>query len=357
MNDTPIFEILTFPFPLQLLKEQMDRTSVCPTETVDRQVENKLCDAWTDVLTQFMEEHFIEFSNNKGKCENGGQVERLVRKWAYVVRLADWCYHDGILSRYKYMLWVLNVFQGTVKDPQHQASWSAELMLPLIANVFPDLCKLRTEIPELIRVCVSRYMHELLSMQAVSKTPPSPGSNGGSALTGMLPPVNALLSNLRKLVQSLLVMYPEAYVSLYPEVQFAWRLIDTETSMRDISSLKLALRNDAASQVPCLWLHHAMPWVLCERKAKALTDESGAVSTSSLYTAFIDFSSHTFLSRWRFWFPRLACAKEWQIHLREKRGLDRAVCFLLFVLFIQMLENHFSKKIVFHQQTCANQRT
>jgi hypothetical protein len=257
---------------MQLLKEQMDRTSVCPTESVDRASESKLCESWTDVLTGFMQEHFVEFASNKGKCENGSQVERLVRKWAYVVRLADWCYHEGILSRCRYMHWVLNAFQSTVKDPTSPSSWSAELMLPLIANIFPDLCRLRTDIPELIRVCVSRYMRELMQM------PNSISVQGSSAAGMMQAPTTALLANLRKLVQSLLVIYPEAFVSLSMEVQAAWRLIETETNLRDMNTLKAALRQDVYSAVPNHWLHHAMPWVECERRVKHLINEAGPVS-------------------------------------------------------------------------------
>jgi hypothetical protein len=250
----------------------MDRTSICPSESVDRASETKLCESWTEVLTQFMFEHFQEFANNKGKCENGSQVERLVRKWAYVVRLADWCYHEGILSRCRYMHWVLNLFQVSLKEPINSSSWSAELLLPLIANVFPDLCRLRTEIPELIRVCVSRYMKELMQM-------PSSMSVQGSSAAGMMQtPTTALLANLRKLVQSLLVIYPEAFVSLSMEVQAAWRLIETETNLRDMNTLKAALRQDVYSAVPNHWLHHAMPWVECERRVKHLINEAGPVS-------------------------------------------------------------------------------
>jgi hypothetical protein len=170
------------------------------------------------------------------------------------------------------MQWVLNAFQSTVKDPSSPSSWSAELMLPLIANIFPDLCRLRTEIPELIRVCVSRYMKELMQM------PNSTSAQIGAAAS-MQGPTNALLGNLRKLVQSLLVIYPEAYVSLSVEVQAAWRLIETETNLRDMSTLKAALRQDIYSAVPSHWLHQAMPWVECERRVKHLMDEAGPVST------------------------------------------------------------------------------
>eukprot|EP00288_Rhodomonas_lens_P015257 CAMPEP_0177695062 /NCGR_PEP_ID=MMETSP0484_2-20121128/3261_1 /TAXON_ID=354590 /ORGANISM="Rhodomonas lens, Strain RHODO" /LENGTH=356 /DNA_ID=CAMNT_0019205971 /DNA_START=386 /DNA_END=1452 /DNA_ORIENTATION=- len=153
-----------------LLKEKNNDRSppaiTAPSDAVDRQVEQKLAENWTEVMTSFMEEHFLSFAQHKGKCDSGSQVEKLVRKWAYLVRFADWCYHEGMLSRSKYMVWVLQAFQGTVKDPQHQASWSAELMLPLIVNLFPDLCRLRTELPDLIRVCVNRYMMECMALHA-----------------------------------------------------------------------------------------------------------------------------------------------------------------------------------------------
>jgi hypothetical protein len=57
----------------------------------------ELAEKFTDALTAFMEEHFRTFAKSKGQCDSGSQVEKLVRNWAYMVRFADWCFHDGPL--------------------------------------------------------------------------------------------------------------------------------------------------------------------------------------------------------------------------------------------------------------------
>jgi hypothetical protein len=42
-----------------------------------------------------------------------------------------------------------------------ETAWSVqELMLPLMLNILPDLSRLGDEVPQLISVCIERYMRE-----------------------------------------------------------------------------------------------------------------------------------------------------------------------------------------------------
>ena len=246
------------------------------------------------------------------------------------------------------MLWVLSIFLNAVRDSAHEAAWSVELMVPLIANLFPDLCRLRSELPELISVCVNRYMEESiaaprLSVPKEAMPPPAPHNDTSvlasfppaapSAMPGAMParmgagaagevasapaaaippvpnvpvsgnnvaPVAAsaqrgmgpgaaaglggasgssgpmvvatqatppLLASLRKLVQSVLSMCPEAFVWLSPGVQAAWRLIESECNISDPAALRAALRADAlaAPPPPPSWLGVSAAWVHCAR--------------------------------------------------------------------------------------------
>jgi len=62
------------------------------SEALDRRT-----DDFTNELTKYLQEHFLEFARSKAACEQGKIVEELVRKWAYLVRFADWSYHEGVL--------------------------------------------------------------------------------------------------------------------------------------------------------------------------------------------------------------------------------------------------------------------
>lgn len=57
---------------------------------------DKRTDDFTIELTKYLHEHFLEFARKRGCCEQGKVVEQLVRKWAYMVRFADWSYHEGV---------------------------------------------------------------------------------------------------------------------------------------------------------------------------------------------------------------------------------------------------------------------
>ena len=273
---------------MQLLKEQMDRSSVCPTGIADREVEAKLCNGWTEVLTAFMEEHLKDFASSKGRCDSGSKVEGLVRKWGYVVRLADWCYHDGILTRHMYNHWVLSYFQSRVEDVNNASSWSVEMMMPLISNIFPEICRLRTDVPELVRVCVTRVMREVLSgIWSVG----SHSTSGESTPLGQAPttgsnaqaPTIALISYLQKLVQSLLIICPEAFLSLTPDVQAAWRLIETDTIKRDLKSIRSFLRCESSVHLPSLWLSTTMPWSELDKKGSNAAEQNGLIERCVLH--------------------------------------------------------------------------
>ena len=42
-----------------------------------------------------------------------------------------------------------------------ETAWSVqELMLPLMLNILPDLSRLGDDMPQLISVCIERYMRE-----------------------------------------------------------------------------------------------------------------------------------------------------------------------------------------------------
>jgi len=62
------------------------------SEALDRRT-----DDFTNELTKYLQEHFLEFARSKAVCEQGKIVEELVRKWAYMVRFADWSYHEGVM--------------------------------------------------------------------------------------------------------------------------------------------------------------------------------------------------------------------------------------------------------------------
>ena len=76
-----------------LLKQYMDATSQVPTEQVDRNMERKLTDAWTETMTSYMHDHFLKFAKSRGECETGIQVRyQTSRQWALIcpLRLRAW---------------------------------------------------------------------------------------------------------------------------------------------------------------------------------------------------------------------------------------------------------------------------
>ncbi len=40
-----------------------------------------------------------------------------MRKWAYLVRFADWSYHEGVLNRCMYCKWVVDTVKGHMNEP------------------------------------------------------------------------------------------------------------------------------------------------------------------------------------------------------------------------------------------------
>jgi hypothetical protein len=159
-------------------------------------------------------------------------------------------------------------------------------------NIFPDLCCLSDEIglQELMIVCIQRYMRECVMLKPARtdqgfSTPGATqhaqqqslggahahvqqagmvGALGGIAGAGGLPEstVNVLF-NVKKLVKSLLLLCPEAYLALAPEIQAAWRLIESESSVRaiDADALKSVLRKAGTNAiVGAPNMQVLMPW-------------------------------------------------------------------------------------------------
>jgi len=178
-------------------------------------------------------------------------------------------------------------------DAPFSANWNVmELMLPLIINILPDLCRVSDEIRlhELITVCIQRYMRECVMLKPARSdqgfsTPGATqhaqqqnlggahahmqqagmvGGLGGIAGAGGLPESSFhVLCNVKKLVKSLLLLCPEAYLALAPETQTAWRLIESESSVRaiDADALKSVLRKagtNAIAGAPNMQV--LMPW-------------------------------------------------------------------------------------------------
>ena len=102
---------------------------------------------FTIELKNYLHEHFVEFASKKGLLTEPAAVEQLVRKWAYMVRFADWCYHEGVINHSMFCNWVVGMVKEHMQEPEADASFSAnwnvmEMMLPLIINILPDLCRL-----------------------------------------------------------------------------------------------------------------------------------------------------------------------------------------------------------------------
>jgi len=252
---------------------------------------------FTIELKNYLHEHFVEFASKKGLLTEPAAVEQLVRKWAYMVRFADWCYHEGVINRSMFCNWVVGMVKEHMQEPEADASFSAnwnvmEMMLPLIINILPDLCRLSDEIllPQLITVCIQRYMRECVMLKPTRPDQASApagaaqqsqqnlggapwqvqagmaGSAGGvsgaeASLIGEST-VN-VLCNVKKLVKSLLLLCPEAYLALAPEMQTAWRLIESEPGVREIdaAALKSIVRKaggDAMTALPSMPL--SMSW-------------------------------------------------------------------------------------------------
>lgn len=83
------------------------------------------------------------------------------------------------------------------------------------------------------------------------------------------------LSNVKRLVQSLLVLSPEAYLALSPEVQMAWQLMENEHSVRDIDAvtLKSVLHNDVDMSESSTLMTVTRPWADDLRKTSRLAEE------------------------------------------------------------------------------------
>ena len=148
-------------------------------------------------------------------------------------------------------------------DAPFSANWNVmELMLPLIINILPDLCRLSDEIRlhELITVCIQRYMRECVMLKP-SRSDQAVGGIAGAS--GLPESTFHVLCNVKKLVKSLLLLCPEAYLALARETQTAWRLIESESSVRaiDADALKSVLRKAGTNaivgapnmQVPMPW--------------------------------------------------------------------------------------------------------
>ena len=100
--------------------------SVNNRETLQRRSKD-----FTEELTNYLQDHFLTFARSKGACEDGRCVEQLVRKWAYLVRFADWSLHEGVINRTIYAKWLIDTVKTHTKDPESEAAWSVmELMLP-----------------------------------------------------------------------------------------------------------------------------------------------------------------------------------------------------------------------------------
>ena len=142
-----------------------------------------------------------------------------------------------------------------MSPPETEAAWMVmELMMPLILNILPDLCRLGEDMPQLISVCIQRYMRECVVLRSSSRgsvldqhVPASlqqgeVGGVSGGAAGGVPQATVNVLSNVKKLIKSLLLLNPEAYLWLSPEVQTAWRLIEHEPSVREIDASWLYCR-------------------------------------------------------------------------------------------------------------------
>ena len=71
------------------------------------EAQEKRTNEFTAELKSYLHDHFVEFASKKGCLTEPAAVEHLVRKWAYMVRFADWCYHEGVINRSIYCNWVV----------------------------------------------------------------------------------------------------------------------------------------------------------------------------------------------------------------------------------------------------------
>ena len=156
---------------------------------------------------------------------------------------------------------------------------------------------------QLVTACIHRYMRECVvlkpgrdarsdpmdaeAQQVASDQGERAGQPGAQNLYGGSPsgaagsasqkrePDAIALSNVRKLVQSLLVLSPETYLALSPEVQMAWRLMENEPVVRDIdaATLKSVLHTDADVSESSPMMAVTQPWADDLRKTAKLADE------------------------------------------------------------------------------------
>jgi len=304
-DGVPLVRALWFA-KVTILKEFIDKDK--NEEPLAVQVKSealeKRTDEFTHELTKYLLDHFENFAQKKGKCAQPEAVESLVKRWAYLERFVDWCYHEGVLNKALYCKWVVETLCVHIGE-QTAAAWCAiELMFPLILNTLPDLCRFcdgTGEVPLLITACIHRYMRECVVLRpgrdarggndpmdlaggqpqdhlggagpqgggvgagAGGGVAAAGGIRGGSVVgaVGQKGEVSAnVLDNVKKLVKTLVLLSPEAYLALEPEVRMAWHMIEREPCVRDIDvvALKSMLYDDLDLSESSTMLAVSMPW-------------------------------------------------------------------------------------------------
>jgi len=221
-----------------------------------------------------------------------------------------------------YCKWVVETVKVHMKEPEARqepdAAWCVmELMLPLILNVFPDLCRLDDQLLQLVSVCIQRYMRDCVVLKpresrfdqtlASVTTLQQQQQNAGRGVRGTAVAAGAsaeggvgvaqmagqsrvnVLSIVKKLIKALLLLSPETYLALSPELQTAWCLIETEPNVReiDVAALKSVLRKEPADARD-LSMSVAMPWADDLRKATKLAEECESDKLLHEYVDLLD---------------------------------------------------------------------